>query len=159
MASRDGTIFGARGSSSSSSSSSAASSSSSSSAASAHPSSKKRGGNRKTKGLKYKSLSILLDSMVGNEMRVELKNDTVLQGMLDEVNSNMDLTMFGVRCMRPGAEHAEDMEVMFVSGRMIKYVHIPDHIDIAASMRHHVSSGVVCVGSRSHSRSRRRSSC
>ena len=78
--------------------------------------------------------------MVGNEMRVELKNDTVLQGMLDEVNSNMDLTMFGVRCMRPGAEHAEDMEVMFVSGRMIKYVHIPDHIDIAASMRHHVSS-------------------
>ena len=78
--------------------------------------------------------------MVGNEMRVELKNDTVLQGMLDEVNSNMDLTMFGVRCMRPGAEHAEDMEVMFVSGRMIKYVHIPDHIDIAASMRHHVST-------------------
>ena len=54
--------------------------------------------------------------------------------MLDEVDAVMNCTMLRAISTRPdGVWHK--MGVVFVQGRMIRYVHIPDDVDIVEVMR------------------------
>ena len=55
---------------------------------------------------RFKTLAILLDSMVGEKMRVELKNNIEVLGTLDEVTRDMGLTMSQAWCERPDVRWA-----------------------------------------------------
>eukprot|EP00937_MAST-01D_sp_MAST-1D-sp2_P006908 g6908.t1 len=72
--------------------------------------------------------------MVGFEVSVELKNDIEVQGTLEEVDDVMNLTLSHATHVRPdGVWHK--MEMAFVGGRTIRYVHIPDDVDILQLMK------------------------
>lgn len=83
-----------------------------------------------------RTLNLLLQAMVGLEVSIELKNDVEVQGMLDEVDAVMNCTMMKAVSTRPdGVWH--QMGMVFVQGRMIRYVHIPDDVDIHQLLKVH----------------------
>lgn len=87
--------------------------------------------------LEHQTISILLLGLVGNEVLVELKNDLEFRGILEEVGgSSMDIQLSSVIVTRPlhdgrgGRSTGEHLDNMFVKGSSIRYVHIPDNLNI-----------------------------
>eukprot|EP01041_Mallomonas_annulata_P004341 gene4341-8638_t len=76
-----------------------------------------------------KSLAILLASFQGMEILIEMKNDTEISGTLEEADRNMNsilqnakqVTKYGV---------VINMDIAFINGSMIRYVHIPPEINM-----------------------------
>eukprot|EP00611_Tribonema_gayanum_P026890 TRINITY_DN6502_c0_g1_i2.p1 TRINITY_DN6502_c0_g1~~TRINITY_DN6502_c0_g1_i2.p1 ORF type:complete len:143 (+),score=33.87 TRINITY_DN6502_c0_g1_i2:73-501(+) len=86
-----------------------------------------------------KTLSIVLQGMLGKVIVVEMKTDAELTGLLEEVDKNMNLVMVNVRQVSPQGGVLE-LETAFVQGTMIRYVHIPDNVDIARDTQRHAKA-------------------
>jgi U6 snRNA-associated Sm-like protein LSm2 len=75
-----------------------------------------------------KCLGIVLVSLQGEEITIELKNDIELTGVVEEADENMNLTLHDVRQVFPSG-YSIRLEIAFVSGANIRYVHIPSRIN------------------------------
>ena len=76
-----------------------------------------------------KSLAIILMSLLGHQVVIELKNDIEVTGTIEVVESNMNMTLLQARQVFPNGDVVE-MDVAFVQGAMIRYVHIPREIPV-----------------------------
>ena len=79
------------------------------------------------------SMICLLKAVEGMETTVELRDEKVVKGYIDKVDGFMNITMSDVTLkLLTGKERKFDS--FFVNGRNIRYVHIPDEIDMRKSM-------------------------
>lgn len=75
------------------------------------------------------SLVVLLQGLQGQVTTVELRNECTAQGRLVNVDAFMNLRMEAV-LYRDRRGRLANMHDLFVTGRNVRYVHIPDHVDI-----------------------------
>ena len=76
-----------------------------------------------------KSLAIILMSLLGHQVVIELKNDIEVTGIIEVAESNMNMTLVQARQVFPNGDVVE-MDVAFVQGAMVRYVHIPKEIPV-----------------------------
>lgn len=80
-----------------------------------------------------RSLAVLVASLQGMQVVIELKNDSEISGVLEEADRGMNLTLLGAtQISRHGV--VISMEVAFVNGSKIRYVHIPPDINVVRHM-------------------------
>mmetsp|Transcript_17896 Transcript_17896/g.22582 ORF Transcript_17896/g.22582 Transcript_17896/m.22582 type:complete len:121 (+) Transcript_17896:104-466(+) len=84
-----------------------------------------------------RSLAFFLESMSGYRVVIELKNDSEVTGSIENCDNDMNLTLQNVRCVNTQGK-VQKHSLMFVQGSMIRYVHIPDHVNVAHQVRRHV---------------------
>ncbi|CAN0278094.1 unnamed protein product, partial [Discosporangium mesarthrocarpum] len=105
-----------------------------------------------------KTLAILVQGMRGHTVVVEMKNDVEITGVLEETDKDMKLVIDFFLCIRLllSASLPSDcqtmrkktweqggvktMEMAFVQGKMVRYVHIPDDVDAIKTLHKHVST-------------------
>uniref|UniRef100_A0A2R5LP17 Putative small nuclear ribonucleoprotein smd1 n=1 Tax=Ornithodoros turicata TaxID=34597 RepID=A0A2R5LP17_9ACAR len=88
----------------------------------------------KERALSSKCLVVLLQSLVGMETTVELRNECIVQGKIESVDCYMNVDMTDARLTTPNSEEGHQMEQFFVQGQQIRYVHIPDEVDVGATI-------------------------
>ncbi|POM68364.1 Hypothetical protein PHPALM_15481 [Phytophthora palmivora] len=93
----------------------------------------------KRKGRKPRSLLLLLKSFVGLRVRIDLKNDSVLEGVVQEVVQDMDFTLLDAIETKPNGTTLT-LDEVFVMGKTVLYVHIPDRINISQHLQQYVHS-------------------
>ena len=72
-----------------------------------------------------------------SNIKIELKNGGEISGIIEECDSNMNLTMHQVRQVSLKGD-VKNLDVAFVSGSSILYVHLPQK-NIHKHVRDHVS--------------------
>ena len=112
------------------------------------------------------TLVLLVKALVGQRIEVELRNDTAYKGRLESVASDMTCTLSEVTCSRPGSS-ASSLDTLgntfcscfdsftiyktcpcfrvvillnvcsVIQGKHIRYVPIPDAIDIRKTLDRH----------------------
>ncbi|CAM9783767.1 unnamed protein product, partial [Laminaria digitata] len=121
----------------------------------------KRPTGRKRPNPLERTLAILIQSMRGRKVVVEMKNDVEISGILEETDASMNfavkrnakyaqctvcsdssredglLSMVGVRQTNPNGL-VRKMEMALVQGKMIRYVHIPDEVDAISNLQKHM---------------------
>ncbi|KAL3672065.1 hypothetical protein V7S43_002729 [Phytophthora oleae] len=83
---------------------------------------------------KPRSLLLLLKSFVGLRVRIDLKNDSVLEGVVQEVVQDMDFTLLDACETKPNGNKLM-LDEVFVMGKTVLYVHIPDRINISQHLQ------------------------
>ena len=80
------------------------------------------------------SMVCLLKAVEGMETTVELRDEKVAKGRIDSVDGfmNMNMTDVTLKFLLTGEEKKFDS--FFINGRTIRYVHIPDEVDMKRSM-------------------------
>lgn len=86
-----------------------------------------------------KSLALLVVSLVGIRVVVELKNDIEITGVLEESDDNMNMTIQNAVQVFPNG-NVRELEIVFVNGSHVRYVHIPPEINAAKHLNEYVSS-------------------
>lgn len=76
-----------------------------------------------------KSIGSVLSSLRGQEVIVELKNDRTVRGILDDGDWGMNLVMRNVSIENADDNKSTIMEQLMVSGRSIRYIHLPPSLD------------------------------
>mmetsp|Transcript_733 Transcript_733/g.844 ORF Transcript_733/g.844 Transcript_733/m.844 type:complete len:254 (-) Transcript_733:344-1105(-) len=80
-----------------------------------------------------KSLAVVLASLQGVQVVIELKNDVEVTGTIEETDSNMNLTLNQVKQVS-GSGEVTHQEFYFLSGSNIRYVRIPQEYPIVKQM-------------------------
>ena len=75
-----------------------------------------------------RSLGIMVASLQGQGIVVELKNDVEVYGSVDETDAAMNLTLSAVREMHPNGTVIES-DVLHLNGNSIRYIHLPPNIN------------------------------
>lgn len=80
------------------------------------------------------SMVVLLQGLQGEVTTVDLKNESTARGRVVNVDAFMNIRMEDVlyRDRRGQLAHLQDL---FITGRNIRYVHIPDHMDIMKTIQ------------------------
>ncbi|KAK9845506.1 hypothetical protein WJX81_008106 [Elliptochloris bilobata] len=76
------------------------------------------------------TLNVFVQALEGQRVVVELRHDAVVRGMLQEVDSEMNLTLVDVTC-RPLEGKAQQMEFLYVKGRHVRYIHFSGSVNAA----------------------------
>lgn len=88
-----------------------------------------------------KSLILLLQAVEGRTTTVELRNEIVVHGTIEKVDSCMNVDMANVTVTAPvyangdAPSPAGRFEQFHIQGRQVRYVHIPDDIDMMAALK------------------------
>ena len=80
------------------------------------------------------SMICLLKAVEGKETIVELRNERIVEGHIDKVDGYMNITMSDVTLKLPLVGTERKFDSFYVTGSNIRYVHIPDEIDMRKSM-------------------------
>ena len=75
-----------------------------------------------------RTLCVLLASLQGSAVVIELKNDTEVWGVVESVDSYMNVVLSAVKEVRPDGRVMECNSIDIVA-RSIRYVHIPPEIN------------------------------
>ncbi|KAH9381190.1 hypothetical protein HPB48_003167 [Haemaphysalis longicornis] len=75
----------------------------------------------------------MLQALRGRKTTVELRNELIIWGTVDRVDAFMNVEMSDVTVTGPRGE--ETYASFFVQGRQVRYVHIPDDIDMVAALK------------------------
>jgi small nuclear ribonucleoprotein (snRNP)-like protein len=71
----------------------------------------------------HKSLAILISSLCGQSVVLELKNDSEVTGILEESDINMNITLREAKIISKSGVVIEN-DVTFISGSSILYIHL-----------------------------------
>ena len=82
------------------------------------------------------SLNTLLQALAGAALTVELRNDRVVSGKLEEADAYMNLSLSNVE-VRDG-DSSERLPAFYIKGQSIRYVHLPADVDAAGLLRSRV---------------------
>lgn len=88
-----------------------------------------------------RSLCVLLQALVGRSVTIELRSRALVSGVLSEVDGKMNTIMSEVTVtMRdmPVASYPS----LHVSGRHVVFVHLPEMLCVATTIRQHVESKI-----------------
>ncbi|XP_023802217.1 U7 snRNA-associated Sm-like protein LSm10 [Cyanistes caeruleus] len=99
------------------------------------------------------SLVILLQGLCGRITTVELRDESAAVGRVTSVDAFMNVRLAKVTFTdRQGA--VSHLDELFVTGRNIRYVHIPDEVDIRATIEEQLQAihRVRCFGGRDKGR-------
>lgn len=75
------------------------------------------------------SLVILLQGLHGQVTTVDLRDESTARGRVINVDAFMNIRLEKV-LYRDRRGHMSSMDDLFVTGRNVRYVHIPDHMNI-----------------------------
>ncbi|XP_027720476.1 U7 snRNA-associated Sm-like protein LSm10 [Vombatus ursinus] len=79
------------------------------------------------------SLVILLQGLRGLVTTVDLRDETVARGRVDNVDAFMNIRLAEVTYTDRQGQQVQ-LDDLFVTGRNVRYVHIPDDVDITATI-------------------------
>ncbi|CAL1532802.1 unnamed protein product [Lymnaea stagnalis] len=82
----------------------------------------------------YNSMTCLLTALEGKVITVEIRNDKVIEGILDLVEADMNLNMSNV-VLTDVLGRSTRLTKFYIRGRQIRFVHIPDEVDIIKAMQ------------------------
>ncbi|KAG7324606.1 hypothetical protein KOW79_012622 [Hemibagrus wyckioides] len=80
------------------------------------------------------SLVVLLQGLQGQVTTVELRDESTARGRVLNVDAFMNVRLEDV-LYRDRRGNISQMADLFVTGRNVRYVHIPDHVDIAETIQ------------------------
>ncbi|KAJ0405395.1 hypothetical protein P43SY_000274 [Pythium insidiosum] len=84
-----------------------------------------------------RSLLLLLKSLTGLRVRIDLKNDCIVEGVVAEVLHDMDFTLVDAQETKPNGKRVL-LDEVFVMGRTVLFVHIPDRINLNQHLQHYL---------------------
>lgn len=85
------------------------------------------------------SLVVLLQGLQGEVTTVDLRNECTARGRIVNVDAFMNIRLERV-LYRDRRGQLTDMQDLFVTGRNVRYVHIPDHVDIMKTIQTQLAS-------------------
>ena len=80
-----------------------------------------------------KTLICLLQSLQGMKTKIELRNDHYLIGTIKSVDGYMNIEVENAKMYSLNEDEGEQIgqfEYFFIKGTRIRYVHIPDQVDV-----------------------------
>ncbi|XP_029023834.1 U7 snRNA-associated Sm-like protein LSm10 [Betta splendens] len=80
------------------------------------------------------SMVVLLQSLQGEVTTVDLRNESTARGRVLSVDAYMNIRLEDV-LYRDWRGRLSQLQDLFITGRNVRYVHIPDHVDIMGSMQ------------------------
>lgn len=80
------------------------------------------------------SLVVLLQGLQGEVTTVDLRNECTARGRIVNVDAFMNVRLEAV-LYRDRRGQLANMQDLFVTGRNVRYVHIPDHVDIMKTIQ------------------------
>ncbi|XP_076374037.1 U7 snRNA-associated Sm-like protein LSm10 [Tachypleus tridentatus] len=86
------------------------------------------------RALSTKTLVCLIQALQERETTVELRNEVSISGRIEIVDGYMNLTMSDVTLTTPNNEQRK-YESFFVQGKQVRFVHIPDDINIVEAIK------------------------
>lgn len=81
-----------------------------------------------------RTLVCLLQALEGRDTTIELRNETSFLGRVSHVDAMMNVTLSAAAFYRADGTRL-DLEDVFIQGRQIRYVHIPEDIDMTKAIR------------------------
>lgn len=80
------------------------------------------------------SLVVLLQGLQGEVTTVDLRNECTARGRVVNVDAFMNIRLEAV-LYRDRRGQLANLQDLFVTGRNVRYVHIPDHVDIMRTIQ------------------------
>lgn len=80
------------------------------------------------------SLVVLLQGLQGEVTTVDLRNECTARGRIVNVDAFMNIRLEAV-LYRDRRGQIANLQDLFVTGRNVRYVHIPDHVDIMRAIQ------------------------
>ncbi|XP_072303314.1 U7 snRNA-associated Sm-like protein LSm10 [Eucyclogobius newberryi] len=80
------------------------------------------------------SLVALLQGIQGQVTTVELRDESTARGRVVNVDAFMNVRLSDV-AFRDRRGRASELQDLFITGRNVRYVHIPDHVDILQTVQ------------------------
>lgn len=80
------------------------------------------------------SMVVLLQGLQGEVTTVDLKNESTARGRVVNVDAFMNIRLEDV-LYRDRRGQLIQLQDLFITGRNIRYVHIPDHIDMMKTLQ------------------------
>nr|XP_045006265.1 U7 snRNA-associated Sm-like protein LSm10 isoform X1 [Jaculus jaculus]XP_045006266.1 U7 snRNA-associated Sm-like protein LSm10 isoform X1 [Jaculus jaculus] len=87
----------------------------------------------KERTISENSLIILLQGLQGKVTTVDLRDESVAHGRIDNVDAFMNIRLAQVTYTDRWG-HQVRLDDLFVTGRNVRYVHIPDDVNITATI-------------------------
>lgn len=87
----------------------------------------------KERTISENSLIILLQGLQGQITTVDLRDESVARGRIDNVDAFMNIRLANVTYTDRWG-HQVELDDLFVTGRNVRYVHIPDGVNITATI-------------------------
>ncbi|XP_019661436.1 U7 snRNA-associated Sm-like protein LSm10 isoform X1 [Ailuropoda melanoleuca] len=87
----------------------------------------------KERTISENSLIILLQGLQGQVTTVDLRDESVARGRIDNVDAFMNIRLANVTYTDRWG-HRVALDDLFVTGRNVRYVHIPDDVNITATI-------------------------
>ncbi|KAM4549572.1 U7 snRNA-associated Sm-like protein LSm10 [Fundulus diaphanus] len=84
------------------------------------------------------SLVVLLQGLQGEETTVDLRNESTARGRLVNVDAFMNVRLRDV-VYRDRRGRSARLQDLFITGRNVRYVHIPDHVDILKTIQNQLA--------------------
>ncbi|XP_026156979.1 U7 snRNA-associated Sm-like protein LSm10 [Mastacembelus armatus] len=84
------------------------------------------------------SMVLLLQGLQGEVTTVDLRNESTAQGRVVNVDAFMNIRLEEV-LYRDWRGNLTQLQDLFVTGRNVRYVHIPDHVDIMKTMHNQLA--------------------
>nr|XP_050026097.1 U7 snRNA-associated Sm-like protein LSm10 [Dermacentor andersoni] len=85
------------------------------------------------RALVAKSLVLMLQALRGRQTTIELRNELSVWGTVENVDAFMNVDLCDATVVGPNGE--KTYTSFFVQGRQVRYVHIPDDIDMVAALQ------------------------
>uniref|UniRef100_A0A914XDT2 Sm domain-containing protein n=1 Tax=Plectus sambesii TaxID=2011161 RepID=A0A914XDT2_9BILA len=87
------------------------------------------------------SLVCLLQGVERKRVTVELRDETAIEGLITSVDCYMNIEMGDVTLYpRYSGAAPQKFDSFFISGKHIRYVHLPDHIDVMGVLQKQVKA-------------------
>lgn len=86
------------------------------------------------------TLGIVLFSVRGKNVVLELKNDTEVHGILEEVDTFMNATVVDVKIKNVVTGTLRSFEELYVKGTSVRYVFMPKEVDLRSHVRKYTDS-------------------
>lgn len=77
---------------------------------------------------------VLLQGLQGEVTTVDLRNESTARGRVVNVDAFMNIRLEDV-LYRDWRGNLSQLQDLFITGRNVRYVHIPDHVDIMKTMQ------------------------
>ncbi|XP_026206052.1 U7 snRNA-associated Sm-like protein LSm10 [Anabas testudineus] len=84
------------------------------------------------------SMVVLLQGLQGEVTTVDLRNESTARGRVVNVDAFMNIRLEEV-LYRDWRGNLSQLQDMFITSRNVRYVHIPDHIDIMKTMQNQLA--------------------
>lgn len=82
------------------------------------------------------TLAVYLQALEGSKVVVELRKDTIVKGTLTSCDEQLNLIVEQATC-KPLQGKPRNMDMMYIRGRFLRYVHVPANLEPAAAVDEH----------------------